>query len=1026
VIRQIAFVTGLAWQRVTRRGSGALLAAAGIAVGAALLAGLLVGATVARDRSVSQETARVPDAARAVRAVWFGVPASDDEAQPALEEQVRETLDGLGLGTPVPLVLFRESTLGGRFAGLAAVGGLAPHVLLRSGRLPRPCRPERCEVLRLRGAGRIPNAPGLRLVQVGTASLRSQQLFGDFLAPTDNALADAQLAPALREAAGYHRPPPAPLVVAEGVAGLAASPVLDAAYRSFAWVWPLSAGTPRVWEIDDLVGRVDRARAALLAESGSFALSAPEEELRAAERSAAAAGRRLLLVGGEAAALLLAFAVLAAGAMRRDLDAARLRLGWHGARRWQLTLLTVAESALVGVLGTLVGFAAGVAVGAAAAALAGAPAGAIVSESVVSAAGLGLVAAAAAAAVLVLVVALWGRPRAERRLGLTGGAAAVAAAVAVALLASGAADEERLAAGGGGLGLLLVPALLAFAAAVAAARLLAPFARALGRVARSLPLRLAGLSLARGPGPAAVTVAFLVLAFSLALLAEGYRSTLSRAEADQAAFRVPLDVLVREDLTRLVPVTEAAPPEAFARLAPGVRAAPVTRVSASAGRAERVSGVTVLGLPPDVLPRLRVWRDGWADRAPEALAGTIDRDDAGRLAGVDVPADARLLTLPAADTLLELRALVETTTGRVVVVPLERVSGQLGAALPRAVRGGRIVALDLQLPRLIERGADAGRALRGTLNLGVPSFDGVPAAPLSGWIGTGGVDVRAAGPRLVASYVLTPQRSGRLRPRQSTDGDPPPVLATPRLAELAGGPGGLLPLQVGGGTVPVRVAAVVERFPGATGDVLVGDGGALQTAIGTEVPGAARTSEIWLEVPSGSADALAAALARPPFRALESVSRRALEADARRDPLAHGTLVALLAAAAVALLLAVAGLVLTVRTDLRDDRGELHDLETQGALPSLLGRIVRARGMVVAVASLVAGAGAGLLLALLVTRVVTVTARAGAAEPPLAAAFDVRILVAGAAAFLLASWLFLALATRRVTADAAAGFEERL
>ena len=91
----------------------------------------------------------------------------------------------------------------------------------------------------------LPDVPGLRVVEVGTATLRSRQLFGDFLAPTDNALADAQLAPALRDAAQYHRPPPAPLVVAEGVARLASSPVLARSYRSYAWVQPLSAGTPR-------------------------------------------------------------------------------------------------------------------------------------------------------------------------------------------------------------------------------------------------------------------------------------------------------------------------------------------------------------------------------------------------------------------------------------------------------------------------------------------------------------------------------------------------------------------------------------------------------------------------------------------------------------------------------------------------------------------------------------------------------------------------------------------------------------
>ncbi len=102
--------------------------------------------------------------------------------------------------------------------------------------------------------------PGLRVVEVGTATLRSRQLFGDFLAPTDNALADAALAPALRDASQYHRPPPAPLVVAEGVDGLVSSPVLARSYRSYAWVQALAAGTPRLWQIDVARRRADSAR----------------------------------------------------------------------------------------------------------------------------------------------------------------------------------------------------------------------------------------------------------------------------------------------------------------------------------------------------------------------------------------------------------------------------------------------------------------------------------------------------------------------------------------------------------------------------------------------------------------------------------------------------------------------------------------------------------------------------------------------------------------------------------------------
>ena len=227
-MRSAVYVVSLAVRRLRRRDGGALPAALGIAAAGAVLAGILVGATVAKDRSVAQDVERLPAASRAVRASWFGVPAGREEAWPTLDRQARHALAPLPAGAPIPIVLVRESTVGGAFVGLAAVDGLASHVVIRSGRPPRTCTPERCEVLRLRGEGRLPHVPGLRVVQVGTASLRSRELFGDFLAPTDNALADAQLAPALAAASRYHLPAPGPLVVAEGVAGLVSSPSSEA------------------------------------------------------------------------------------------------------------------------------------------------------------------------------------------------------------------------------------------------------------------------------------------------------------------------------------------------------------------------------------------------------------------------------------------------------------------------------------------------------------------------------------------------------------------------------------------------------------------------------------------------------------------------------------------------------------------------------------------------------------------------------------------------------------------------------
>jgi hypothetical protein len=72
---------------------------------------------------------------------------------------------------------------------------------------------------------------------------------------------------------------------------------------------------------------------------------------------------------------------------------------------------------------------------------------------------------------------------------------------------------------------------------------------------------------------------------------------------------------------------------------------------------------------------------------------------------------------------------------------------------------------------------------------------------------------------------------------------------------------------------------------------------------------------------------------------------------------------------------------------------------------------VRARALVIALAGLAGGALAGALLALLVTRVVSVTARASAPEPPLATTFAAGVVASGAVAYLVLAVLLVGLAT---------------
>ena len=362
VLRAVLYPLRLAAARLGRRSGPALLVVIGIAAGAAVVFGGRTVTTVAQDRAVAQAIERIPDGSRSVRAVWFGLPGIGDEPQPALERERAAALAGAGAGSATSLVLFRETTIAGSFAGLGGVEQLGRWVTLRSGRLPRVCTPGA-----LRGAA----APrrGQAAAAGGAAARRGGH--GRARQP-DPVRATSSRRPTTRSRTPRSArpwPPPRPATTgrrhlrsssAKGVARLAAvARARHRIYRSYAWVSPLAPGRPRLWEIDRLAAGVTRARSELQAVSTSFDLIAPVEELRAAQIGEPAAGRRLGLVAGEAAALLFAFAILAALTLRRDLVAARRRLAWFGARGWQLALLTAAETGPA-LAGTAIGFGVGV------------------------------------------------------------------------------------------------------------------------------------------------------------------------------------------------------------------------------------------------------------------------------------------------------------------------------------------------------------------------------------------------------------------------------------------------------------------------------------------------------------------------------------------------------------------------------------------------------------------------------------------------------------------------------------------
>jgi hypothetical protein len=195
--------------------------------------------------------------------------------------------------------------------------------------------------------------------------------------------------------------------------------------------------------------------------------------------------------------------------------------------------------------------------------------------------------------------------------------------------------------------------------------------------------------------------------------------------------------------------------------------------------------------------------------------------------------------------------------------------------------------------------------------------------------------------------------------------------------------------------VLVRVAGTVERVPGVSGDAVVLERSQLVTALNASRPGAGFTTEVWLE----GADP--AALARPPFDVLDLESQREQQRRLETDPIARGSLALLAAVAAIALALALLSLAVGALAELRDARGELHELEAQGATPAQLRGQLRLRALAVALAGLAGGVAAGLVLALVVVRLVALTAAGTLPEPPLRLAVDpapVALALAGAAA----------------------------
>jgi hypothetical protein len=182
-------------------------------------------------------------------------------------------------------------------------------------------------------------------------------------------------------------------------------------------------------------------------------------------------------------------------------------------------------------------------------------------------------------------------------------------------------------------------------------------------------------------------------------------------------------------------------------------------------------------------------------------------------------------------------------------------------------------------------------------------------------------------------------------------------------------------------------------------------------ALASAIPGSGRPTEMWIGLPGPSQEALVRAeLGAEPFRFASVTARSDLVTERAGDPLSRAILWTLVVAALAGLALSIGGLVLGTVTDLRDERGELADLEAQGVTPTALRWHAVARTTWLAVGGCAAGLVVGVALTHVVTGALAVTAEGVAPIPPLAVVVPVLpilAIVAGVLAAVIgaAAWL---------------------
>jgi hypothetical protein len=1007
-------VTSLVLARLRRRAGQAVLVAAAVAAAVGLIGTMFGISSVSGDLALRRSLAALDPGQRAVRISLYA-PSARDAA--SMDRDARAAAEAIGALAPdvVPGMLMRQ--LRERIARievrLVALDDPGRWTELLEGRQPAPCDGRNCEALLL--AERpldpallpSPEIGGLQLDVVGRGLLRDAVPLG--------ALDQSGPMPGAPTPIGWAELPSSALLLVNGVQAAASAAGPEGIPRTYFWTSPLAVDRIHPWTAAPLHDAVAELQRRAAASGEGFSVEGPLGAVDAELFRIRAAGSRLLLIGSLAAAVLLAFAAFAALVARQDVGLELGRLAAAGASRRQRAAFLLLEAAVPAVIGGMAGIVVALMAVASLAAWQGVPAAAALTDSVLTPAGLLVVVLVTVAAIAAIL--LGSLPAPGRRVAAALPVVALTALVVLGwqLLAGGALDPERLASTIASPLIVLLPPALAFVVAAAFLLLLPPLFRWLARrlAGVPLPLRLSLLSVARDPERPSATLALLAFSLGTIVFAAGYAASLRQGIADQAAFQAAMDLRVQEQPTRLSFSPSVVPVDRYASLPPDVERYPVVRAFGELPIGGRVE---LLGVPPEAPARMLGWRSDFSRLTADEVGRRIALPGDWQLRGeplleemtVRRPSryDPSIDRAVALEVELEgdpvrITAVVETPRGDFTSLIFGRLAAgrqTVYAPIADAAIGGTIVGLgvgrDSQATGM--HGAATQEKQRAMLR--------IPA--LAGLIGEGPIDVELSNFR---PQVL-------VRPAQPTDGVALPAIVSPALAATA--VDDRITVRVGEeATIQLRVIGEAEHLPTVVDQPTYFAMAAIEplaAAINADLPGSAYPTEMWIRTPDPARTAeVSATLAQPPFRSPHIVARSAIEAERSGDPLAAAIIWALVLAAAAGLALALGGIVVGALADLRDERGELADLEAQGMTTRALRQHALARTAWLVGGGILAGLAAGLLLVQILTGVLALTAAAALPLPPLVAVYPWTLILAVVAGLLLAIAATAGLLARR-------------